>query len=94
MTQEYVLKPENEKFTVSEPKNCVMHVTRGEFTAVINIHEKTNQYREALDGWGLDHNTLQAAIDSACRRILNKAAQPSQKELCAGMDEFYKGLNK
>ena len=94
MGKEYVLKPENEKFTVSEPKNCVMHVTQGEFTAVINIHKATNQYREELDGWGLDHNTLQAAIDSACRRILKKAAQPSQKELCTGMDEFYGSLDK
>ena len=94
MTKEYVLKPENEKFAVTEPKDCTLHVTRGGFTAVINIHEATNQYREALDGWGSDHNTLQAALDSACRRILRKSAQPDPKQLCAGMGEFYESLDK
>ena len=92
MTQEYVYQ--GEKFGVSKPDNCKMKVSGKGLTAVISIHTATNMYRESLDGWGSDHKSLRAALDSACRRILDKAARPSDKDLCAGMDEFYGSLGK
>ena len=92
MIQEYIF--EGEKFNVSKPDDCKMTVSRDGFTAKISIHAATNMYREDLDGWGSDLKTLSQALDSACRRILNKSARPSQKELCASMDEFYQTLEK
>ena len=83
-----------ETFEVSEPKNCRMTVAGKGLTAVISIHEATSMYREDLNGWGLDHSTLQGALDGACKRILNKAGKPSKDDLCKGMDEFFENLNK
>ena len=83
-----------EKFTVSKPENCKMKVSGRGLTATISIHTATNKYREDLDGWGTDCDTLKRALDSACQRILDKAGSPSAKELCAGMDEFYGSLDK
>ena len=92
MTKEYVYK--SEKFAVNKPDDCTMKVSGKGLTAEISIHTATNMYRESLDGWGSDHKSLNAALDSACRRILDKAARPSDKALCAGMDEFYGSLSK
>ncbi len=92
MTKEYLY--EGTKFTVSKPDDCVMEVSANGFTAKVVIHEATNMYRESLDGWGQDHNTLDAALDSACKRILKKSASPSKEQLCAGMDKFYDSLEK
>ena len=92
MTKEYSYK--GEKFAVSKPDKCTMTVSGKGLTAKLSIHEATNQYREELDGWGSDHNSLEAALNSACNRILKKAARPSAKELCAGMDDVYEKLEK
>ncbi len=61
-------------------------------TAYITVHEATGMYREALDGWGSDHNTLNEALDGACRRILNKSKKPSKDTLLKGLQDFYKTL--
>ena len=90
MAKDYEYK--GEKFTISKPDNCSMNVSKDGFTAELTIHQATNKYRESLDGWGMDHDTLKSALDSACRRILEKSAQPSPEELCKGMGEFYDDL--
>ena len=90
MAKDYEYK--GEKFTISKPDSCTMKVSKDGFTANLTIHQATNKYRENLDGWGNDHNTLKSALDRACRRILEKAAQPPPDALCKGMDEFYDGL--
>lgn len=92
MTTKY--EYENETFTVSKPEDCMMEVSGKGLTAKISIHTATNMYRESLDGWGSDHKTLNAAVDSACQRILIKSARPPTKDLCVGMDEFYGSLGK
>ena len=81
-----------EKFTISKPDNCTMTVSKDGFTAKLTIHQATNNYRESLDGWGEDHNTLERALDSACRRILDKSARPSPDDLCKSMDNFFDKL--
>ena len=92
MSTEYIYN--GEKFIVTKPEACKMHVSAKGLTANIYIHTRTNQYREDLHGWGSDHPTLQKALASACRRILRNAAKPSAEQLCKGMDEFYASLSK
>ena len=87
-------KYKDEEFVVTKPEACVMNVTKGDYTAVISIHTTTNKFREALDGWGQDHPSLRAAIDAACRRILDKSAQPSPEQLCSEMDKFHESLGE
>ena len=79
---------------MSKADDCTMKVSGRGLTAKITIHAATNMYREDLDGWGTDQKTLKGALDSACRRILDKAGRPSEKELCGGMDDFYDTLGK
>ena len=83
-----------EKFHISEPKNCRMTVEAKGLTAYIYIHEATGMYREELTGWGLDHATLNAALDGACRRIQEKVKKPSETQRCKEIDEFYKKLEQ
>lgn len=92
MTKDY--KFQGETFQVSKPDDCRMTVSGLGLTGNIYIHTQTNQYREDLDGWGLDHQTLNAALDSVCRRIIDKAARPTPDDLCKGMDDFYDKLGK
>ena len=91
-TQKY--KYQGEEFTITKPEVCAMKVSRGEYTAIVSIHSATNQFRESLDGWGIDHPSLQQALDAACRRILEKSARPTKEQLCSEIDEFYSSLNK
>ena len=85
-------KYRGEEFLITKPDGCAMKVTKGRYTAVISIHAATNLFREDLDGWGSEHTSLQAALDSACRRILDKSARPSKEELCSEMGKFYESL--
>lgn len=91
-TQKYTYK--EKEFVVTKPETCAMEVSRDDYKAVISIHSATNNFRESLDGWGSDHATLKRALDSACQRILDKAASPPKEELCSEMDEFYKSLDQ
>ena len=93
MTSE-VYKYQGDEFVVTKPDACAMHVSKGAHTADITIHPATNQFRESLDGWGQDHSSLQSALDSACRRILDKSARPGKEQLCSELDDFYASLNK
>ena len=63
-----------------------------ELTAYITVHEATGMYREALDGWGSDQNTLNGALNEARRRILNKSKKPSKDTLLKGLHDFYETL--
>lgn len=89
-----VYKYRGEEFLLTKPEACAMQVSKGQYTAHITIHTATNQYREQLDGWGLDHDSLQAALDSACRRILDKSSRPDTEQLCKGMTDFFESLNE
>ena len=89
-----IYKYQGEEFVVTKPEACSMEVSRDNYKAVISIHTATNQFRESLDGWGIDHPSLQRALDAACRRILDKAARPSKEQLCSEMDAFYESLDK
>ena len=82
----------DEEFVITKPDGCAMQVTKGRYTAVISVHPATNLFRESLDGWGNDHASLHAALDSACRRMLDKSARPSKEELCSEMGKFYESL--
>ena len=90
---ELTYKYQGEEFIITKPDTCTMKVTKGQYTAVISIHTATNRFRESLDGWGTDQDTLQGALDNACRRILKKLARPSAKELCSELDKFYEKLS-
>ena len=83
---------EGEKFEVSEPQDGQIAVTGQGLTAYITVHDATGMYRESLDGWGTDQNTLKGALDSACRRILDKSKKPSQDVLLKGLHDFYESL--
>ena len=83
---------EGEKFKVFEPQDGRIAVSGKGLTAYITVHEATSMYREALDGWGSDQNTLNAALNGACRRILNKSNKPSKDTLLKGFHDFYKTL--
>ena len=89
-----IYKYRGEEFVVTKPEACAMNVSKDNYTAEISIHSATNQFRESLDGWGSDHPSLQAALDAACRRILDKAARPTKEQLCSEMEEFYESLDK
>ena len=91
MTSKY--EYQGETFEVSKPKDCKMLVSAKGLTAVVSIYAATNQYREDLDGWGSDRSSLDAALKGACQRILDKAARPTHKDLCADMDKFYDSLS-
>ena len=81
-----------EKFEVLKPQDGKMEVKGKGLTAYITIHKATGMYREALDGWGEDHNTLKGAMDRACRRILDRSKKPSNDELLKELDKFYESL--
>lgn len=85
-------KYRGEDFVITKPDSCAMEITKGPYTAVISIHTATNLFRESLDGWGSDHASLQAALDRACQRILDKSVRPSKDELCSEMGKFYEAL--
>ena len=89
-----IYKYQGEEFVVTKPEACSMEVSRDNYKAVISKHTATNQFREPLDGWGIDHPSLHRALDAACRRILDKAARPSEEQLCSEMDAFYESLDK
>lgn len=89
---EQTYKYRDEEFVITKPDGCAMKVTKGRYTAVISIHSATNLFREDLDGWGSNHTSLQAALDSACRRILDKLARPPKDELCSEIAKFYESL--
>ena len=78
----YIYKDKNgeQEFTATKPKDCRMELSKDGYTAIISIHAATNKFREDLDGWGSDHNTLNGALDSACRRILEKSARQSAEK--------------
>ena len=83
---------EGEKFEVFEPQDGRIAVKRKGLTAYITVHEATGMYREALDGWGSDQNTLHGALNGVCRRILNKSKKPSKDTLLKGLHDFYETL--
>ena len=83
---------EGEKFEVFEPQDGRIAVKGKGLTAYITVHEATGMYRGALDGWGSNHNTLNGALDGACRQILNKSKKPSKDTLLKGLQDFYKTL--
>ena len=83
---------EGDKFEVFEPQDRRIAVKGKGLTAYLTVHEATGMYREDLDGWGSDHNTLNEALDRACRQILNKSKKPSTDTLLKGLQDFYKTL--
>ena len=90
--KEYIYQ--GETFTVTKLDACEMEVVGKGLTAKISIHTATNRYRASLHGWGSDYSSLKEALNGACKRILENASRPSPKELCEGMDDFYKLLPK
>ena len=87
-----IYKYKGEQFTVSEPKDCRITVTGKSLTGIITIFEKTREYREEVNGWGTNTNSLDGALRSCCQRILDVAARKSKDDLCKGMDDFYEKL--
>ena len=87
-----IYKYEGEQFEVSEPKNCIMAIAAKGLTVQIKLHP-TNKYWDyfTVEDYGYFHSTLEAAVDSACKRILAHDKQKGD-ELCKGFDEFYKKL--
>ena len=83
---------EGEKFEVYEPQEGRIAVSGKGLTAHITVHAATGMYREELDGWGTDQRTLEGALDTACRRILNKSKTPSRELLVKGLHDFYESL--
>lgn len=87
-----IYKYQGEEFVITKPEACSMKVTKGRYTAVITIHAATNRFRESLDGWGTDQDSLERALNRACQRILDKETRPPKEELCSEMERFYKSL--
>ena len=83
---------QGQKFEVSEPQDGRMAVMGMGLTASITVHKATGMYREGLGGWESDHNTLEGALDRACKRILEKAKKPSNDALLKGLDDLYESL--
>ena len=83
---------QGQKFEVSQPRDGQMAVMGMGLTAYITVHKQTGMYREELYGWGTDHNTLEGALDSACKRILERAKKPSNDALLKGLADFYESL--
>ncbi|MDE0453545.1 MAG: hypothetical protein OXI90_17470 [Gammaproteobacteria bacterium] len=61
-------------------------------TAFVYIHESTRKFRESLEGWGTDQSSLDAALEGACRRIVNLAKEPRVEELQKRMREYFDDL--
>lgn len=85
-------KYEGEQFDVSEPKNCIMAISAKGLTVEIKLHP-TNKYWDYFpaEDYGYFHSTIDAAVNSACKRILAHDKQKGDK-LCTGIDEFYRKL--
>ena len=88
-----IYKYKGEEFVITKPEACSLKVTKGRFTAAVSIHTATNLFRGTLDGWGTNHTSLQAALDAACRRILEQSARPPKEQLCSEMEKFYESLD-
>ena len=90
MSKEYTYQ--GETFAVSKPNNCTMTVSAKGLTAKLSIHPVTKQYFVELGGFRMRKDSLQAALDIACKQLLADSTRPSAKELCADMDGFYEAL--
>ena len=88
-----IYKYKGEEFVITKPQACSLKVTKGRVTATVSIHSQTNLFRGALDGWGSNHTSLQAALDAACGRILEQSARPSKEQLCSEMEKFYESFD-
>ena len=86
-------KYEGEEFEITQPKDCVMAVSGKGLRIDIKIHP-TNRYWDyfGAENYGYFHTTVDAALKSACKRILAHDRQKGE-DLCTGLDEFYGGLD-
>ncbi len=87
-----IYKYEGEEFKVTEPKNCIMAIAAKGLTIEIKLHP-TNKYWDyfAIEDYGYFHTTVEAAVNSACKRILAHDKHKGDK-LCEGLNQFYEKL--
>ena len=83
-------KYEEETFKLTFDPDAYRIAVEGRgLTAFVSIHKSTLKFRESLDGWGTNQNSLDAALKGACRRIVNLAKEPSVEELQKEMREYF-----
>ena len=87
-----IYKYEGEEFEVSEPKSCIMAISAKALTVEIKLHS-TNQYWDyfAAENYGYYHKTIDAAVNSACKRILEHDIKKAEN-LCRDLTKFYEKL--
>lgn len=80
----------NHTFIVHEPKNCNILVQSEKLPdGNISVHEATGMFRESVNGWGTDCDSLDSALSRVCNRMIARAKQKNRDTMCKEMDDFY-----
>ena len=91
MIAQRIEKIDGEEFVVTEGSNkCELYVTNGNDTGRVTWHEATRRYRGAFEGWGSDAETVEDAVRTAARRIMQARKGVSREQACEGMDTYLK----
>ena len=86
-----IVKVDGEEFVVTKGSGeCDLDVTNGNDTGKVTWHEATHRYRGGFKGWGIDTETIEDAVETAARRIIQTRKGVSQEEACEEMDKFLK----
>ena len=85
------VKIEGEEFIVQRGQGeCVLTVTNGEDEGQVTWHEATQRYRGSFKGWGSDTDSVENAVATAARRIIETRKGVSQKMACEAMEDYLK----
>ena len=85
------VKIEGEEFIVQRGQGeCVLTVTNGEDEGQVTWHKATQRYRGSFKGWGSDTDSVENAVATAARRIIETRKGVSQKMACEAMEDYLK----
>lgn len=87
-----VYEYKGEKFTIQEAKQCSMLVKDGKNVVTISVASGNYNVRRP-DGWGYWEKDLTAAVNAACRLLVESRVNPnSNEDRCAEIHNFVKAL--
>ena len=79
-------------FRVFKPSDGTMVVEGMGYKGSVYVHNATGEFRGEALGWGSGYDSPKAALDNACRRIIERAAKPSDKVQREQIDKLYEDL--
>ena len=80
------------EFKVFKPSDGTMVVEGLGYKGSVFVHNATGEFRGEALGWGSGYDSPEAALDNACRRIIDRAAKPSDKVQREKIDKLYEDL--